>query len=171
MRRAGCEIAASAHCTLIPEFSGYACRMRPYGSSYSPFARSLGHRFGARAAPCGSAFRTRVPRPPGFGLLPLAGSGSPSNNFFSWQRGYAATWEQRTFAPFGRYTAARQMTNGSTIVVPAMSQSFGHSGASCFVIWLPSHPERQPSPSSRRVHPLKCRWRCRRRCDSQATQR
>ena len=34
------------------------------------FARSLGHRFGAGAAPCGSAFRTRVPRPPGFGLLP-----------------------------------------------------------------------------------------------------
>ncbi len=102
---------------------------------------------------------------------PLAGSGSPSKNFFSWQRGYAATWEQRTFAPFGRYTAARQMTNGSTIIVPAMSQSFGHSGASCFVIRLPSHPERQPSPSSRRVHPLKCRWRCRRRCDSQATQR
>ena len=30
---------------------------------------------------------------------PLAGSGSPSKNFFSWQRGYAATWEQRTFAP------------------------------------------------------------------------
>ena len=34
------------------------------------FARSLGHRFGAGAAPFGSAFRTRVPRPPGFGLLP-----------------------------------------------------------------------------------------------------
>ena len=32
--------------------------------------RSLGHRFGAGAAPCGSAFRTRVPRPTGFGLLP-----------------------------------------------------------------------------------------------------
>jgi hypothetical protein len=32
---------------------------------------------------------------------PLAGSGSLSKNFFSWQRGYAATWEQRTFAPFG----------------------------------------------------------------------
>ena len=30
---------------------------------------------------------------------PLAGSGSLSNNFFSWQRGHAATWEQRTFAP------------------------------------------------------------------------
>ena len=30
---------------------------------------------------------------------PLAGSGSLSKNFFSWQRGYAATWEQRTFAP------------------------------------------------------------------------
>jgi hypothetical protein len=28
---------------------------------------------------------------------PLAGSGSLSKNFFSWQRGYAATWEQRTF--------------------------------------------------------------------------
>lgn len=32
---------------------------------------------------------------------PLAGSGSLSKTFFSWQRGYAATWEQRTFAPFG----------------------------------------------------------------------
>ena len=30
---------------------------------------------------------------------PLAGSGSLSKNFFSWQRGFAATWEQRTFAP------------------------------------------------------------------------
>ena len=28
---------------------------------------------------------------------PLAGSGSLSKNFFSWQRGYAAAWEQRTF--------------------------------------------------------------------------
>jgi hypothetical protein len=28
---------------------------------------------------------------------PLAGSGSLSKNFLSWQRGYAATWEQRTF--------------------------------------------------------------------------
>jgi hypothetical protein len=28
---------------------------------------------------------------------PLAGSGSLSKNFFSWQRGHAATWEQRTF--------------------------------------------------------------------------
>jgi hypothetical protein len=28
---------------------------------------------------------------------PLAGSGSLSKNFFTWQRGYAATWEQRTF--------------------------------------------------------------------------
>jgi len=34
------------------------------------FARSHGHRAGAGAAPCGSAFRTRVPRPTGFGLLP-----------------------------------------------------------------------------------------------------
>src|SRR5476651_74971 len=34
------------------------------------FASSLGHRFGAGAAPFGSAFRTRVPRPPRFGLLP-----------------------------------------------------------------------------------------------------
>jgi hypothetical protein len=33
--------------------------------------------------------------------FPLASSGSLSKNFFSWQRGYAATWEQRTFAPFG----------------------------------------------------------------------
>ena len=32
---------------------------------------------------------------------PLAGSGSLSENFFSWQRGCAATWEQRTAAPFG----------------------------------------------------------------------
>jgi hypothetical protein len=32
---------------------------------------------------------------------PLAGSGSLSKNFFSWQRGHAATWEQRTFAPVG----------------------------------------------------------------------
>ncbi len=32
---------------------------------------------------------------------PLAGSGSLSKNFCPWQRGYAATWEQRTFAPFG----------------------------------------------------------------------
>jgi hypothetical protein len=30
---------------------------------------------------------------------PLAGSVSPSKNFCPWQRGYAATWEQRTFAP------------------------------------------------------------------------
>ncbi len=28
---------------------------------------------------------------------PLAGSRSLSQNFFSWQRGHAATWEQRTF--------------------------------------------------------------------------
>ena len=28
---------------------------------------------------------------------PLAGSGSFSKNFFSWHRGRAATWEQRTF--------------------------------------------------------------------------
>jgi hypothetical protein len=34
------------------------------------FARSLGHRFGAGAAPFGSAFRTRVPRPSGVGLFP-----------------------------------------------------------------------------------------------------
>ena len=32
---------------------------------------------------------------------PLAGSWSLSKNFCPWQRGYAATWEQRTFAPFG----------------------------------------------------------------------
>jgi hypothetical protein len=32
---------------------------------------------------------------------PLAGSGSLSKNFLSWQHGYAVTWEQRTFAPFG----------------------------------------------------------------------
>ena len=32
---------------------------------------------------------------------PLAGSGSLSKNFCPWQRGDAATWEQRTFAPFG----------------------------------------------------------------------
>ena len=32
---------------------------------------------------------------------PLASSGSLSKNVFSWQRSYAATWEQRTFAPFG----------------------------------------------------------------------
>ena len=32
---------------------------------------------------------------------PLAGSGSLSKNFFSCQRGHAATWEQRTFAPIG----------------------------------------------------------------------
>src|SRR5664280_3739581 len=30
---------------------------------------------------------------------PIAGSASLSKNFFSWQRGHAATWEQRTFAP------------------------------------------------------------------------
>jgi hypothetical protein len=34
------------------------------------FARSFGQRFGVKAAPFGSAFRTRVPRPSGFGLLP-----------------------------------------------------------------------------------------------------
>ena len=34
------------------------------------FARSLGHRFGVNAAPCGSSFRTRAPRPSGSGLLP-----------------------------------------------------------------------------------------------------
>jgi hypothetical protein len=38
--------------------------------SRSLLFRSLGHRFGAGAAPFGSAVRTRVPRPPGFGLLP-----------------------------------------------------------------------------------------------------
>jgi hypothetical protein len=38
--------------------------------SWFPFARPLGHRFGVKAVPCGSAFRTRVPRPSGFGLLP-----------------------------------------------------------------------------------------------------
>ena len=32
---------------------------------------------------------------------PLASSGSLSKNFCPWQRGHAATWEQRTFAPFG----------------------------------------------------------------------
>jgi hypothetical protein len=35
------------------------------------------------------------------GSFPLAGSGSLSKNFFSWQRGDATTWEQRPFAPFG----------------------------------------------------------------------
>ena len=44
----------------------------------------------SRSAPCG--FRT----PP-----PSQSSGSLSKNFFSWQRCYTATWEQRTFAPFG----------------------------------------------------------------------
>src|ERR1017187_7468445 len=39
-------------------------------SAYSPVARLLGHRAGAGAAPGGSAFRTRVPRPSGVGLLP-----------------------------------------------------------------------------------------------------
>src|ERR1039458_2895476 len=39
-------------------------------SAYLLFAHSLGHRAGAGVVPCGSAFRTRVPRPPGFGLLP-----------------------------------------------------------------------------------------------------
>jgi len=34
------------------------------------FTQSLGHRFGAGAAPFGSSFRTRVPRPLGVGLLP-----------------------------------------------------------------------------------------------------
>jgi len=29
--------------------------------------------------------------------FPLAGSGSLSKNFCPWQRGHAATWEQRTF--------------------------------------------------------------------------
>jgi hypothetical protein len=72
----------------------------PY-SAYLLFAHSLGHRFGAGAAPFGSAFRTRVPRPPGVGLLPPRKLRSLSKNFFSWQRGHAATWEQRTFAPFG----------------------------------------------------------------------
>jgi len=32
---------------------------------------------------------------------PLAGSGSLPKNFFSWQRGDAATWEQRTPRPLG----------------------------------------------------------------------
>jgi hypothetical protein len=32
---------------------------------------------------------------------PLAGSGFLSKNFCPWQRGYTATWEQRTFAPVG----------------------------------------------------------------------
>jgi hypothetical protein len=30
---------------------------------------------------------------------PLAGSGSLSKNFFSWQRGYAATWEEYAKSP------------------------------------------------------------------------
>jgi hypothetical protein len=68
---------------------------------FSSFTRSLGHRYGAGAAPFGPAFRTRVPRPSGSDSSPLAGSGSLSKNFLSWQHGYAVTWEQRTFAPFG----------------------------------------------------------------------
>jgi hypothetical protein len=35
---------------------------------------------------------------------PLAGSGSLSKNFFSWQRGYAATGEQRTFEAVGSWS-------------------------------------------------------------------
>ncbi len=42
----------------------------------------------SRSAPSG--FRT----PP-----PSLAPGPHSKNFFAWQRGYAATWEQRTFAP------------------------------------------------------------------------
>ncbi len=42
------------------------------------------------AAPCGSAVRTRVPRPAGFGLLPQprCRPGPHSENFCPWQRGY-----------------------------------------------------------------------------------
>jgi len=50
----------------LPE-SGFAttlecCRGSLFSLYELLFARSLGHRFGAGAAPFGSAFRTRVPR-------------------------------------------------------------------------------------------------------------
>ena len=54
------------------------------------------------AAPCGSAVRTRVPRPAGFGLLPqpMGPAGSPLRKLLplATRLKSAATWEQRTFA-------------------------------------------------------------------------
>ena len=38
---------------------------------------------------------------------PHAGSGSLSKNFFAWQRGDAATWEQRTFESVTELTLRR----------------------------------------------------------------
>jgi hypothetical protein len=48
--------------------AGLRCGDLFFGRSSSS-ARSLGHRTGPGAASCDFAFRTRVPRPPGFGLL------------------------------------------------------------------------------------------------------
>jgi hypothetical protein len=51
-----------------------------------------------RAAPCGSAFRTRVPRPSGFRLLPPRRLRVPAPKTSSLGNAAgAATWEQRTF--------------------------------------------------------------------------
>ena len=64
-------------------------------SAYLLFARSLGHRavLELRPAALRSELAYRALRVSD--SSPLAGSGSLSKNFFSWQRGYAATWEQR----------------------------------------------------------------------------
>jgi hypothetical protein len=50
-----------------------------------------------------AALRSELASAPfGFRTPPPSQAPGPfPKNFFSWQRGYAATWEQRTFAPFG----------------------------------------------------------------------
>jgi hypothetical protein len=49
---------------------------------------------------------------------PLADSGSPSKNFFSWQRGDAATWEQRTFESVTKLYAWTQFIADPTAELP-----------------------------------------------------
>ncbi len=65
------------------------------------FARSLGDRSGVGAPPATvrSELAYRALRV--LDSSPLAGSGALSKNFFSWQRGYAATWEQPPPRPLG----------------------------------------------------------------------
>jgi hypothetical protein len=54
----------SIHGLSTPEGRSYRCKSVMFCTVL--FAGSLGHRAGALAAPCGSAFRTRVPRPANF---------------------------------------------------------------------------------------------------------
>ena len=57
---------------------------------------------------------------------PLASSGSLSKNFFSWQRGHAATWEQRTLRPFGMCVPSNR-AKGETPCRP--NSQYGVTGA------------------------------------------